>query len=80
MIRETAFTTICGIVLGVAAGIPFSGQLIRSLSTPATALSDAVVPVAWGISVALSILFAAAINAIAFRKVGKTRLTKIMEY
>lgn len=80
LVRETAFTTVCGIVLGVAAGIPFSGQLVRSLSTPATALSDAVVPAAWVISAALSILFAVIINAIAFRKVGKTRLTKITEY
>ena len=80
LIRETAFTTVCGIVLSVAAGIPFSRQLIRSLSNTATSLSDTVVPVAWVISVALSILFAVIINAISFRKVGKTRLTKIAEY
>ena len=80
LIRETAFTTVCGIVLSVAAGIPFSRQLIRSLSNTAISLSDTVVPVAWVISVALSILFAVIINAISFRKVGKTRLTKIAEY
>ena len=80
LVRETAFTTICGIVLSVAAGIPFSRQLIRTLSTTTVSLSDTVAPVAWVISVALSILFAVIINAISFRKVGKTPLIRIAEY
>ncbi len=54
--------------------------MIRSLSNPSVTLSDAIVPMAWVISVMLSILFAAAINAISFRKVGKTPLIRIAEY
>ena len=80
LIRESAFTTTVGIVLSVAIGIPFSKQMIRSLSNPSVTLSDAIVPMAWVISVMLSILFAAAINAISFRKVGKTPLIRIAEY
>lgn len=78
--RETAFTTTVGIVLSVAVGIPFSRQLIRSLSSPGTALSEAVAPWAWVVSVVLSIIFALIINAISFRKVRATPLTKIAEY
>ena len=79
LIRESAFTTTVGIALSVVIGIPFSKLLIQSLSNPALTLSDTVVPPAWVISILLSIIFAAVVNAISFRKVGKMPLIKIAE-
>ena len=70
----TAFSTLVGIIISVAAGIPFSQALVRSLSSTTITLSDAVIPYAWVISVAMSIVFAVIINAVSFRKIGKTPL------
>ncbi len=80
LVRETAFSTAVGIVLSIAAGIPFSQLLVGKLSTTTITLSNDIAPIAWILSVILSIVFAVLINAISFRKIGKTSLVNISQY
>ncbi|MBR0119311.1 MAG: ABC transporter permease, partial [Eubacterium sp.] len=74
LIRESLFTTIVGIVLSVAGGIPFSMVLVSAISNTSIMLPDEPSVVAWTLSVLLGALFAFIIDFISFRKVKKVSI------
>ena len=78
--REVAVTTIIGIILGVAVGIPISILCIRTMETTGFMYVINVYPSAWIVAALSCLLFAFLINSIAFRKIGRVPLTDITKY
>ena len=77
LFREMLFTTVPGIVLGVAAGIPFSLIMLRRISTMKITLAVQTVWYAWVIAALLCAVLAFVVYRIAFRKVRQASLTGI---
>ncbi len=78
--REMIFTTVIGAVLGIISGVPGSAFIVTRLEANAVMFVREPYPFAWVLGTFLCFLFAAGINAIAFRKVGITPLTDINKY
>ena len=77
--RETHLTGLAGIVLGIAAGIPFARLLVRSVSVTNLSLSADIVWIAWVIAAGLCAVLSWMINAVCFRKVRKASLVNITQ-
>ena len=69
LIREIAATTVIGMVLGVACGIPGAALVVRFMETPDIMFVRDVQPLAWLIAVALEAGFALIIYGRALREV-----------
>ncbi|MCR5138451.1 MAG: hypothetical protein K6C12_15390 [Oscillospiraceae bacterium] len=69
LIREIAATTVIGIALGVLAGIPTAGVVVRFMETPDIMFVREIQPLAWLIAAALESSFAVIIYGSALRKV-----------
>lgn len=78
--KETIFTTVIGAVLGIISGVPGSAFIVRRLEANAVMFVREHFPIAWILSTILCFVFAAVINAIAFRKVVKTPLTDVNKF
>ncbi len=78
--REVIVTTFIGIILGIGVGIPISMLSVKMMETNGFMYVLKVYPVAWIVAAISCFVFAAVINSIAFRKVGKVPLTDITKY
>ena len=77
LLRETAVTTVIGILLGVAAGCGIGYYIVRSVELPYTQFDRGVYAPAWLYAAGITALFAVVINAIALMKVKKLKLTDL---
>ena len=77
LVRETAMTTLIGLAVGVAVGIPFSLTMIRGFESGTSMYSRTPYPLAWVLSVVLNIIFTVVIDFVSFRKIGKQPLTNV---
>lgn len=77
LLRETAFTTVIGILLGVAAGCGIGYYIVRSVELPYTQFDRSIDLPAWLYAAGITALFAVVINAIALGKVKKLKLNDI---
>ena len=77
LLRETAFTTAIGILLGVFAGCGIGYYIVRSVELPYTQFDRSICVPAWLYAAGITALFAVVINAIALQKVKKLKLTDI---
>ena len=77
LLRETVFTTVIGILSGVAAGTWIGYWIIRSVELPYAQFDRSVCVPAWIYAAGITVLFTVVIHAIALRKVGKLKLTDI---
>ena len=77
VVRETAMTTLIGLAVGVAVGIPFSLTMIRGFESGTSMYSRTPYPLAWVLSVVLNIIFTVVIDFVSFRKIGKQPLTNV---
>lgn len=75
VLRETAATTLIGILLGAALGSGLAYSIVRSLEQTFYQLDRSVSFAAWGFGAALTVLFTVVVNAIVLRKVKKLKLT-----
>ena len=73
--RETVFTTILGILLGLAAGSFVSYRIIRALEQSFMQFERGVCFPAWLYAAAITAFFAVAVNVIVLRKVKHLKLT-----
>ncbi len=75
--REAIFTTVAGLVLGVAIGALLTPQLIRTIQQPDTEFIKSFSVIAWSVSAGLEGLFSLVINSLVFRKVKYLNLRDI---
>jgi ABC-type antimicrobial peptide transport system permease subunit len=75
--RETVFTTLIGLILGVAAGALVTPYVIRLVQQPDLEFIKSFSLTAWGCAVGLETLFAVVINSFVFRKVKDLNLRDI---
>ncbi|WP_026660334.1 FtsX-like permease family protein [Butyrivibrio sp. AC2005] len=78
--REIIVTTSMGIILGVATGIPITLLCIKTMETDGFMYVSRIYPSAWALAGLSCFAFAALINSISFRKIGKVPLTDITKY
>ncbi len=77
--RETLATTCLGILLSLAAGIPFGKFFCTAVGNANTTLKTDISVTAWVVSAVLNALFALIVNSVSFRKVKKAQLTNITQ-
>ena len=77
VLRETVFTTLCGIVFGCFMGRVVSYRILRSLEQPYTQLVRDVSVSAWLIGAGMTILFTAVINFVVLKRVGQLDLSDV---
>jgi ABC-type antimicrobial peptide transport system permease subunit len=77
LLRETAVTTVIGILLGVALGCGIGYYIVRSVELPYTQFDRSICVPAWLYAAGITALFAVVINAIALMKVKKLKLTDL---
>ena len=75
--RETVFTTVLGILFGLAAGSALAYNIIRSMESAFIQYDRSLSPVAWVYGVLITGVFAIVINVLALRKVRHLKLTDI---
>ena len=75
--RETVFTTILGILLGLAAGSYVGYRIVRAMEQSFIQLERGVCFPAWGYAAAMTVLFTVIVNVIALRKVKNLKLTDV---
>ncbi len=75
--RETVFTTILGILLGLAAGSYVGYRIVRAMEQSFIQLERGVCFPAWGYAAAMTVLFTVIVNIIALRKVKNLKLTDV---
>ena len=73
--RETVFTTVLGILLGLVAGSFVSYRIIRALEQSFMQFERGVCFPAWLYAAAITAFFAVAVNVIVLRKVKNLKLT-----
>ncbi|MBQ6273957.1 MAG: ABC transporter permease [Oscillospiraceae bacterium] len=77
MLRETAVTTLLGILLGVLIGSGIAYQICRALEQPFLQFARNISLPAWASGAALTVLFTALVNVIALRPVRNLKLTDV---
>ena len=77
LLREAVFTTVTGILLGVAAGCGIGYYIVRSVELPYTQFDRSVCVPAWLYAVGITLLFTVVINAAALQKVKKLKLNDL---
>lgn len=77
VLRETVVTTVLGIVLGIGLGAGVSYSIIRTIEQTFVQFDRSVNPVAWLIAAVMTVIFTAAVNFIALRKVRHLKLTDV---
>ena len=75
--RETVFTTLAGIFLGLAAGSFLGYKIVRALEPSFVQLERSVCYPAWGYAAAITVFFTVVINAVCLKKVRHLKLTDI---
>ena len=75
LLRESAFTAVVGILLGVAAGYGISCYLIRTMELSYTQFDRSFCVSAWLLACAITALFTIVIHAVALQKVKKLKLS-----
>ena len=77
LLRETAFTTLTGILLGIAAGSGIGYYIVRSVELSYTQFDRSFCAPAWLYATGITILFTVIVNAIALQKVKDLKLTDL---
>ena len=77
LVRESVFTTLVGIVLGVLVGAVITPMLIQSMQQPDLEFVKSFQPVAWIAAAGIEAVFAILINYVVFRKVKDLNLRDI---
>jgi putative ABC transport system permease protein len=80
LLRESAFVTGLGLIIGIIVGVPFSTALVRGFEGRSAMYIRTPYVWVWAVSILFNLLFAVVIDSIAFRKVKKQPLTNIMFY
>lgn len=75
--RETVFTTILGILLGLAAGSFVSYRIVRALEQSFVQFERGICFPAWLYAAAITVFFAVIVNVIVLRKVKNLKLTDV---
>lgn len=77
LLRESTFVTFLGIGLGIVVGIPFATSMVHRFEVRDFMYERKPYAWVWAAAAIMNLLFAAVIDFIAFRKVGRHSLTDI---
>ncbi len=79
LVRESVISTVTGLILAVILGSLISRNLVMLVEQPETMLNRSFMPKCWVFAILMESAFAFMIDAIAFRKVKKLKVTDIAE-
>ena len=79
LLRESIFTTLLGIVIGLLGGSVLATSIIKSFEKPHLQLYKGINLKAWMMSALVAILFSLIINIFALRKVKQMKMTDIAD-